>query len=69
VDQQYVDSLCEFPCSPRAAAELGKDLSYLELRVRALAGCAEFRVGAVGFFLRFRLVLALVRNLRDVLPW
>ena len=61
---QYVNSFREFPGAPRAAAELGEDLPCLELRVRALARCAEFRVGAVGLLLRFRLVLALVRDLR-----
>jgi len=35
-----------------------------ELGVRALAGCAEFRVGAVGLFLGFWLVPAPVRDLR-----
>jgi hypothetical protein len=30
----------------------------------AFAGCAEFRVGAVGFFLRLRLVLPAVGDLR-----
>lgn len=51
----------EFPCSPRAAARLGEDLPSLELRVRALPGGAEPRVGEVGLFLRFQLVLSLVR--------
>jgi hypothetical protein len=59
-----VNGFREFPGARRAAAELGEDLPYLELRVRALAGGAEFRVGAVGLFLGLGLVLALVRDLR-----
>jgi hypothetical protein len=34
----------------------------LELGVRALAGCAQFRMRAVGIFLGWRLVLPLVRD-------
>ena len=49
---QCVDGLGELPGAPGAAAELAQ---VLELRVRALAGRAEFRVGAVGVFLGFRL--------------
>jgi hypothetical protein len=41
----------------RAAAELAENPPRLELRVRALARGAEFRVDAVGCFLRLRLVL------------
>ena len=40
------------------------DSPGLELGVRALAGRAQFRVRPVGCFLRFRLVLPLVRDLR-----
>src|ERR1700752_3965481 len=61
---QYVDRFGEFPGSPGTAAELGEDLPYLELRVCAFTRCAELRVGPVGVFLRFRLFLALVRDLR-----
>jgi hypothetical protein len=59
-----VDGLCEFPGAPGAAAELVEYSPCFELRVRAFAGGAEFRVGAVGFFLRVRLVPASVRDLR-----
>jgi hypothetical protein len=48
----------------RAAAELGENCPGLELRVRALAGRAELRVGAVGLFLRLGLVLPLIGDLR-----
>src|ERR1700733_7846104 len=61
---QYVDGLRECPGAPRAAAELGEDLPYLELRVCPFAEGAELGVGFVGLFLRFRLVPALVRDLR-----
>ena len=51
VDLQGVDCLGELAGAPRAAAELAEDSPGLELGVRALAGCAEFRVGPVGLFL------------------
>jgi len=60
---QYVDGLGELPGAPGAAAELTQDAPGLELGVRALAGCAEPGAGAVCFLLRFRLVLAAVRDL------
>jgi hypothetical protein len=66
---QYVNGLGEFPGAPGAAAELAEDLPGLELGVCPLAGAAEPRVGAVGLFLGFRLVLALVRVFAQVLPW
>jgi hypothetical protein len=59
-----VDDLGELPGAPWAAAELAEDAPGLELGVRALAGRAEFRVCLVGLFLGFRLVPALVRDLR-----
>ena len=59
-----MDGLCEFPGAPGAAAELAEYSPCFELRVRAFAGGAEFRVGAVGFFLRVGLVPAPVRDLR-----
>src|SRR5579862_7956964 len=61
---QYVDCLGKLAGAPGAAAELAEDPPCLQLSVRALAGCAEFRMGAVGFLLRFRLVLPAVGNLR-----
>src|ERR1700755_1608725 len=64
VNLQCVDRLGEFPGAPGAAAELVEDVPGLELGVCPFAEGAEFRVGAVGFFLRFRLVPALVRDLR-----
>ena len=48
----------------RRAAELAEDSPGLELGVCPFAECAEFRVGPVGLFLRFRLVPAPVRDLR-----
>lgn len=54
---QYVDGLGKFPGTPGAAAQLTENPPRLELRVRPFAGHAEFRVGAVGLFLRLRLVL------------
>src|SRR6185437_1946623 len=63
-DLQYVDGLGELSGAPGAAAEFAKDSPGLELGVRALAGCAQFRVGAVGLFLGFGLVPAPVRDLR-----
>ena len=66
---QYVDGLGELAGAPGAAAELTENPPGLELGVRALAGCAEPGVGAVSFFLRFRLVLPPVRDLRVALPW
>ena len=59
-----MDCLGELPGAPGAAAELAEDTPGFKLGVRALAGCAEPRVGAVGLFLRFRLVLSPVRDLR-----
>src|SRR6516164_10632194 len=50
-DLQYVNGLGELASTPGAAAKLTEDLPGLELGVRALAGCAEPRVSAVGFFL------------------
>jgi hypothetical protein len=64
-----VDGLGELPGFPGAAAEFLEDLPGLELGIRALARCAEFRVGAVGVFLGLRLVFALVRVFAYVLPW
>src|SRR6266568_7523955 len=61
---QYVNGLGELSGAPGAAAEFPEDVPGLELGVRALAGCAEFRVGAVCFFLGFGLVLPPVRDLR-----
>jgi len=61
---QSVDGLGELSGAPGAAAELTENPPVLELRVRALAGCAEPRVGPVRFFLGFRLVLPAVRDLR-----
>ena len=58
-----MDGLGDFPGAPWAAAELGEDFPHLELGVRALAGGAEPRVGAVGFLLELGLVPALVRDL------
>jgi hypothetical protein len=57
------DPLGELTGAPGAAAELAEDPPGLELRVGALAGCAEFRVGPVCFFPGFRFVLAPVRDL------
>ena len=59
-----MDGLGELPSTPGAAAEFAQDPPVLQLGVRPFAGCAELRVGAVGLFLRFRLVLAPVRDLR-----
>jgi hypothetical protein len=59
-----VDGLGELAGAPGAAAELSEDVPVFELGVRALAGCAEFGVGAVGLLLGFRLVLPAVRDLR-----
>jgi hypothetical protein len=59
-----VDCLGEFPGARGAAAEFVEDVPGLELCVCPLAGGAELRVGAVGLFLRFRLALALVGDLR-----
>jgi hypothetical protein len=50
-DLQYVDGLGKQPGAPGAAAELAENSPRLELGIRALAGCAEPRVGAVGLFL------------------
>ena len=61
---QYVDCLGKLADAPGAAAELAENPPGFELRVRALTGCAEFRMSAVGFFLRFRLVLPAVGDLR-----
>ncbi len=63
-DLQYVNGLGELSGAPGAAAELAEDAPGFELRVGAFAGCAEFRVGAVSFFLRFWLVPSPVRDLR-----
>jgi hypothetical protein len=63
-----VDGLGEFPGVPRAAAQLTENSPGLELRVRPLAGGAEFRVGAVGLFLRLGLVLPLYGTFAQVLP-
>src|SRR6266851_8845051 len=65
-DLQYVDGLGELSGAPGAAAELPKDAPGLELGVRALAGCPEPCVGAVRFFLGWRLVLPDVRDLRVI---
>src|SRR5690242_244587 len=67
-DLQYMNGLGELSGAPRAAAELAQDPPRLELGVRALSGCAEPGVGAVGFFLGGRLVLADVRDLRVIAP-
>src|SRR5215470_5965370 len=64
VNFQGVDCLGELPGAPGAAAEFAEDAPGFKLGVRALAGCAEPGVGAVGLFLRFRLVLSPVRDLR-----
>ena len=61
---QYVDCLGELAGFPGAAAELVEDVPGLELRVCPFAECAEFRMGAVGLFLRLGLVPALARDLR-----
>jgi hypothetical protein len=61
---QYVDGLGELAGAPGAAAELPQDVPGLELRVCPFPGSPQFRVGAVGVFLGFGLVLALVRDLR-----
>ena len=61
---QYVDGLGEFPGLPGAAAELGEDFPDLELGVCPFAEGPELRVGAVGLFLGFGLVLALVGDFR-----
>ena len=63
-DLQNVDGLGELAGAPRAASQLAEDPPGLELGVRALAGCAELRVGAVGYLLGFGLVLPLVRDFR-----
>lgn len=63
-----MDGLGEFPGAPGAAAELAEDLPSLELGVCPFTGCAEFRVGAVGLFLRFRLFLPLYGTFAHVLP-
>src|SRR5437899_4051167 len=44
------------------AAVLAEHVPLLELRVGAFTGAAEAGMGAVGVFLRLRLVLALVRG-------
>src|SRR6266496_843456 len=62
-DLQYVDGLGELPGAPGTAAKLSQDAPRLELGVRALAWCAEFRMRAVGLLLGFWLVLPAVRNL------
>jgi hypothetical protein len=59
VNLQGVDGLGELSGAPGAAAELTQDSPGLELGVRVLAGCAEFRVGLIGLFLGFGLVLPL----------
>jgi len=61
---QYVDGLGELAGAPGAAAELAENAPGLELGVRTLAGRPQSRVRAVGLFLRFRLVLPPVRDLR-----
>jgi hypothetical protein len=61
---QYVDGLRELAGAPGTAAQLTENPPRLELGIRALAGSAEPGMGAVGFFLGFRLVLAPVRDLR-----
>jgi len=63
-DLQCVNGLGELPGAPGTTAELVQDVPRLELGVRALAGRAELRVGAVGVFLGGRLVLPDVRDLR-----
>src|SRR5215472_15648713 len=63
-DLQYMDGLGELTGAPGAAAELAEYPSGLELGVRALAGCAELRVGLIGLLLGFRLVLPPVGDLR-----
>ena len=45
-----MDCLGKLVGAPGAAAELAEDPPGFELRVRAFAGCAECRMGAVGFF-------------------
>ena len=60
---QSVDGLYELADAPGAAAELAENPPGLELGVRSLPGCAEFRVRAVGLFLGFRLVLSPVGDL------
>ena len=57
-----MDGLGELPRLPGTAVEFDEDLPYLELGVCHFAGSAQLRVGAVGLFLGFRLVLALVRD-------
>ena len=47
---QYMDGLGELTGAPGAAAELTKNPPALELGVRALAGRAEPRVGALASF-------------------
>jgi hypothetical protein len=64
VNLQRVDGLGKLARAPRAAAELVQDVPGLELRVRALTGCAQPGVGPVGLFLGGRLVLPDVRDLR-----
>src|SRR6185437_3065425 len=63
---QYVNGLGELAGTPGAAAELAENSPRLELGICALAGCAEPGVGAVGLFLRFRLALPDVLDLRVV---
>ena len=63
VELQCVDGLGDLAGFPWAAAELVQDVPRLELGVCPFSEGAEFRVGAVGLFLRFRLVLPLVGDL------
>ena len=63
VNFQGVDYLGELPGAPGAAAEFAEDAPGFKPGVRALAGCAEPGVGAVGLFLRFGFVLSPVREL------
>src|SRR6185437_9611103 len=65
-DLQDVDGFGELAGAPGAAAKLAEDPPGLELRICAFAGRAEFRVGPVGLFLRLRLVLPAVRDLRVI---
>src|SRR5579871_3962518 len=68
-DLQYVDGFGELPGAPGAAAELTEDPPVLELRVRALAGCAELRVGPFACFWNSCLSFPRYGILAYVLPW
>jgi hypothetical protein len=50
-DLQYVDGFGELSGAPGAAAEFAQDFPGLELGIRALAGCPEFRVRLTGLLL------------------